>query len=153
VTVFPDIATLVPHAGPSCLLDSVIEAGRERTVCRALVPPDHPYLASAGVHSLLAIELFAQAAAVHRALALRAESARAESAGAESGRLAAAQATLLTPRLARGSCLRVAVVPKGSFGGLLAFGGELSLEQAGLSEVLLATGEISVALDQGATAP
>jgi len=56
----------------------------------------------------------------------------------------------------------VAVVPKGSFGGLLAFGGELSLEQAGLSEVLLATGEISVALepsladhgaDEGATAP
>jgi len=138
VETFPDVRSLIPHGGPSCLLDAVLRSGPEGTLCRAKVAAGHPYLASASVHPLLAIELFAQAAAVHRALA------QEPGGGPAGGRLVAADVEVQAARLDRESELLVRVVPGAAFGRLTKFSGEL---YRGQEQGLVARGEVSVAVE------
>jgi predicted hotdog family 3-hydroxylacyl-ACP dehydratase len=70
---FPDIATLVPHSGPMCLLDRVLEHTRERTLCE-VDPAGSRLLANSdgSVPAWVALEYMAQCIAVHGGLAARA---------------------------------------------------------------------------------
>jgi predicted hotdog family 3-hydroxylacyl-ACP dehydratase len=142
---FPDVQSLIPHSGPSCLLDAVLSVGQSGAVCRASLPADHPYMTDTGVHPLLAIELFAQAAAVHRALAD--EGASEVPAG---GRLAAAQVKVHVRRLDAGTRLLVLVEPDASLGGLVRFAGKLLTD--GEEKRLVAVGTVSIVVGPWAVA-
>ncbi len=71
---FPDLALLLPHAGPMCLLDRVLRHDEEETACAVrpaasavLDPPDGRIPATA------ALEWMAQCIAVHGGLCSREE--------------------------------------------------------------------------------
>lgn len=135
---FPDVRTLVPHDGPSCLLDAVVRFGPDGVECRASVSGAHPYLSGSSIHPLLAVELFAQAAAVHRALA------REPGVGAAGGQLVAADVEVQATRLDQDSELLVEVTPGATFGQMTKYAGKLYRgEQA---RDLVAHGEVSVAV-------
>lgn len=136
---FPEVQSLIPHAGPSCLLAAVQSFTPTHTECRAIVDASHPYLAQGSVHTLLAIELFAQAAAVHRAL-----STKDANGPVALGTLAAAQAEVYVDRLEPPLTLRVRVGQGHVLGSLHSFQGELF--SAGDEPTLLATGEITVSI-------
>lgn len=121
---------------------SILESGAEHTDCRALVPEDHPYLVHDRAHSLLAIELLAQAAAVHRRLTPSPDDPEAQG-----GFLVGSSVVLGMSYVAAGSSLRVRVRREASLGRLLRFCGEVMLESAPYT--LIASGEVSVALDVG----
>jgi predicted hotdog family 3-hydroxylacyl-ACP dehydratase len=139
VAAFPPISSLIPHAGPSCLLEAVIHSDGERTECSAQIDVGHPYLRGQRVHSLLAIELFAQSAAVHRAL--QGQTGRRVVSG---GRLVGANVHLHTPHFLPPMRLLVRVTPKVALGRLHSFSGHLYLSEA--TGVLLAEGDVSVAV-------
>jgi predicted hotdog family 3-hydroxylacyl-ACP dehydratase len=139
VETFPDVQSLIPHSGPSCLLDAVLRFGPEGALCRASIPMDHPYLAGSSVHPLLAIELFAQAAAVHRAL-----SQAPDEPSVAGGQLVAADVEVKATRLDVASDLLVRVAPTAAFGQLTKFSGELYRQ--GQERILVAHGEVSVAV-------
>ena len=70
---FPPIAALLPHSGPMCLLDAVIEHARDRTRCT--VDPARSGLFAAGdgrIPAWLGLEYMAQCIAAHGGLAARA---------------------------------------------------------------------------------
>ena len=92
------------------------------------------------MHALLAIELFAQSAAVHRSLWDR----LADGAVA-SGRLVGANIRVHGPRLLPPSSLLVRVVPTATFGALHSYGGKLYL-----ADELLAEGDVSVSVAEDA---
>lgn len=137
---FPDVRTLIPHSGRSCLLDTVLHFGSDGAWCRASIRADHPYLTRAKVHPLLAIELFAQTAAVHRALA-----EMGSSPATAGGQLVAADVEMQGTPLEPPCELLVQVVPGATFGQMTKFSGELY--QEGPVRVLLARGEVSVAAE------
>jgi len=64
------IAERLPHEGAMCLLDGVLSYDDERIVCVSdrHRDPAHPLATSAGLSSVVAIELAAQAMALHGAL-------------------------------------------------------------------------------------
>jgi predicted hotdog family 3-hydroxylacyl-ACP dehydratase len=62
-------AALIPHRGPSLLVESIVDAGPEEAVCRGHVPVGSAFVVGGRVAALVAIELAAQTAAVHQALA------------------------------------------------------------------------------------
>lgn len=64
------IARRIPHSGPMCLLDSLLEASATTIRCRIVnhADPRHPLRSSSGLLSACAIEYAAQAMALHRAL-------------------------------------------------------------------------------------
>jgi predicted hotdog family 3-hydroxylacyl-ACP dehydratase len=64
------IAQLIPHAGPMCLLERVLHWDRERIVCEATNHRDttHPLAHDGVLDATAAIEYAAQAMAVHGAL-------------------------------------------------------------------------------------
>lgn len=67
-----DPEQLIPHAGPMCWLDRVLQHDSERTRCSLAVRPTTPLAGTAErVPALAALEYMAQAAAVHAALASR----------------------------------------------------------------------------------
>jgi predicted hotdog family 3-hydroxylacyl-ACP dehydratase len=69
VSGFPDIATLVPHAGPMCLLSRVLEHDRVRTVCAVRVDESALFLDPDGsVPAWLGLEYMAQCMAAHAGL-------------------------------------------------------------------------------------
>ncbi len=69
---FPAIAALVPHSGPMCLLDRVLEHGPDRTMC-AVLPRGDGLLAPSdrGVPSWVGLEYMAQCIAAHGGLVAR----------------------------------------------------------------------------------
>ena|GEM_PF-2878858 len=139
---FPDVESLIPQRGRSCLLDAVVSAGPDGAECRASLPLDHPYMTSAGVHPLVAIELFAQTAAAYRALAQGAASAEPAV-----GLLAAAQVEVHSGYLDAHRRLLVRITPDATLGGLMRFVGELFTDDA--ERVLVATGNVSVKVATG----
>jgi predicted hotdog family 3-hydroxylacyl-ACP dehydratase len=68
------IATLIPHAGRMCLLDTVQswDAARIRCTATSHTDPGHPLRSASGLLASNAIEYAAQAAAVHGGLQARA---------------------------------------------------------------------------------
>lgn len=66
-----EIANLIPHAGPMCLLDGVLQwdASRIRCVSRSHRDPDNPLRADGHLPAVCGIEYAAQAMAVHGGLA------------------------------------------------------------------------------------
>lgn len=139
MAAFPPISSLIPHAGPSCLLEAVTDSDGEHTDCSARIEAGHPYLQRERVHSLLAIELFAQSAAVHRAL-------QEQTGGrvVSSGRLVGANVRLHTLEFVPPMRLLVRVTPKATLATLHSFSGHLYLSEA--AGVLLAEGDVSVAV-------
>ncbi len=65
---FPDLDRILPHRGPSRLVHTAVEADRERALCRARVPSDNAFCHAGRVPAFVAIEMAAQAAAVHAGL-------------------------------------------------------------------------------------
>ena len=57
------IHELVPHAGPMCLLDRVIEAGHEHFVAEVTVRSDDIFVGAGGVGAWVGIEYMAQTVA------------------------------------------------------------------------------------------
>jgi predicted hotdog family 3-hydroxylacyl-ACP dehydratase len=63
------IETLVPQRGDMCLLDKVLDWDESRIACSAAAPsPTHPLAREGVIHSVVACEYAAQAAAVHGGL-------------------------------------------------------------------------------------
>jgi predicted hotdog family 3-hydroxylacyl-ACP dehydratase len=71
---FPPLAGLIPHSGPMCLLERVLEHSPERTVCR-VDPSGSAVMArpDGSVPAWVAIEYMAQCVAVHGGLVARAQ--------------------------------------------------------------------------------
>lgn len=65
---WPPPASLVPHAGPMCLFDEVVAHHGETTTVRTTLSADMPCASRRTVGGLLALELIAQAGAVHAGL-------------------------------------------------------------------------------------
>jgi predicted hotdog family 3-hydroxylacyl-ACP dehydratase len=65
-----DIASLIPHAGSMCLLDSVVSWSVEAIACRATshLRPDNPLRRRGRLAAVCGIEYALQAAALHGAL-------------------------------------------------------------------------------------
>jgi predicted hotdog family 3-hydroxylacyl-ACP dehydratase len=65
-----EIARLIPHAGPMCLLERVVRWDQERIVCEATNHRDamHPLSHDGLLDATAAVEYAAQAMAVHGAL-------------------------------------------------------------------------------------
>ena len=61
---FPDITQLVPHRPPMLLVDEVVSLEGAKVVCRTTLTPETPFVEGGEAPVLLAIELFAQSAAV-----------------------------------------------------------------------------------------
>lgn len=59
----PPVEHLVPHARPMLLLDRYIPQPDERGVAEAAIRPGHPFLESAGVPAMVALEYLAQTVA------------------------------------------------------------------------------------------
>lgn len=72
-TAFPDLARVLPHRGPMCLLDRVLEHSPEQTTC-ALEVGDSAIFARADgrVPVWVTLEYMAQCAAAHAGLVARA---------------------------------------------------------------------------------
>lgn len=70
---YPDVATLVPHAGLMCLHESVLNHDAEQVVCRtgSHRNPDNPLRRDGALWAGHAIEYGAQAMAVHGGLLAR----------------------------------------------------------------------------------
>jgi predicted hotdog family 3-hydroxylacyl-ACP dehydratase len=64
------IAARIPHSGPMCLLERVVEWDNEKVVCEAINHRDthHPLSQNGKLDATAAIEYAAQAMAVHGAL-------------------------------------------------------------------------------------
>jgi predicted hotdog family 3-hydroxylacyl-ACP dehydratase len=60
-----NIRDLVPHGGPMCLLDRLIEADQETAVCSLQIRPDSPFLEAQGIPAYVGLEYLAQAVAAH----------------------------------------------------------------------------------------
>lgn len=68
---FPPLATLIPHRGPAVLLDRIVEHDDSSTKCWAFIHPSMQYVREGRADSALALELMAQAVAVHVGLGRR----------------------------------------------------------------------------------
>lgn len=133
---------LLPQRGRAVLLGELVSSSSERTVCRASIGAEHPYLTDGTVHPLVAVELFAQAAAVHRGLATSRDMARAP----VSGRLASIlELVVHTAPFPVGTLLLVTVSPGASLGQLHEFSGRLERIEADGSPELAVEGRIAVA--------
>jgi predicted hotdog family 3-hydroxylacyl-ACP dehydratase len=65
-----ELATLIPHSGAMCLLDSVVEWNEFRIRCRSSTHRDlgNPLRRADGLHAVCGIEYVSQAMAAHAAL-------------------------------------------------------------------------------------
>jgi predicted hotdog family 3-hydroxylacyl-ACP dehydratase len=59
------LTAFLPHRPPMLLLDRLLEHGEAHAVCEAHVVSDGLFVDEGGVSALIALELFAQAAAAH----------------------------------------------------------------------------------------
>lgn len=59
----PPLSALVPHRPPMLLVDELVAHEGRTVVCRTTIRDDHPFLEDGEVPALVAVELFAQAAA------------------------------------------------------------------------------------------
>lgn len=75
----PDITQLVPHRPPMLLVDEVVELEGSRVVCRTTLKDDTVFVTDGEAPMLMAIELFAQTAAVLTSLLATRTEARIES--------------------------------------------------------------------------
>lgn len=139
----------LPHQGRMCLLDAVLDWDRDHIHCRASDPrdPAHPLRsAAAGLRSVAAIEIAAQAMALHAVLA-----ANAGDTPPRAGMLAAARSVRLhVPRLdtARGALIVEARALRGD--ALQAIYAFALHDEAGSA---LAEGRATVLLDRAPGAP
>ena len=62
---FPPLAAFMPHRPPMLLLDTLVEHGEEHVVCDKTFGPSDLFVEDGRITALVAIELFAQAAAAH----------------------------------------------------------------------------------------
>jgi predicted hotdog family 3-hydroxylacyl-ACP dehydratase len=79
--VQPDLENLLPHRGPTRLLEAVEEILEDRLVCRARIPANNPFASEGSAPAFVGLEIAAQAAAAVEALA------RLKSEGAVSPRI------------------------------------------------------------------
>jgi len=134
---FPTVAELIPHSGPMCLLDRVLEHSPESTVCRVdpsgslvLARPD------GSVPAWVALEYMAQCVAVHGGLLARSSGGKSRP-----GLLLGSRRVRLDARdLAPGEILRVSAHHHAGESALVVFeckvareGGEDPLVQARLN--------------------
>lgn len=56
-----DVESLVPHKGPMCLIDSVVDAGEDWIIARAEIRADNMFVQDQGVPAWVGIEYMAQA--------------------------------------------------------------------------------------------
>lgn len=62
--MLPPITDLVPHRPPMLLVDEVVSREGQKVVCRTTIRPDTMFVEDGSIPALVAIELFAQSAAV-----------------------------------------------------------------------------------------
>lgn len=71
MTVYADIRTLVPHAGPMVLLDRVISASSDSLCAEVMIRDDSMFAQAGSVGAWVGIEYMAQAIAAHAGLQAR----------------------------------------------------------------------------------
>ena len=136
---FRPVAELIPHAPPARLLAEVLAAGPGGILCTGCIPTDHPLAAGGEAPGFLAIELAAQAAAAHQAMA------RQSGGRPRIGYLVGVREAHLTARLPIGHVLRVAAVPAGAAAALAVY--DMEVAEQGTTQPL-ATGTISTFLPE-----
>ena len=62
---FPPLTAFMPHRPPMLLLDTLLDHGEEEVVCDKTFREADPFVEGGAVTALVAVELFAQAAAAH----------------------------------------------------------------------------------------
>ncbi len=85
-----EIAARIPHAGPMCLLDRVVNWNSETIICEANNhrEANHPLARDGALDTMAAIEYAAQAMAVHGALIAENGTSISQDAGPKMGYLA-----------------------------------------------------------------
>jgi predicted hotdog family 3-hydroxylacyl-ACP dehydratase len=123
---------LIPHRGPALLLEAVLDAGPEHAICRGRVPVGSAFVIGGRAAAVIAIEVAAQTAAVHQALA-------APSGGnARPGYLVGVRdASLRADFVPAGAVLVATVRRLGGAGPLATY--EVSVTGPGSAEILTAT--------------
>lgn len=140
---FPPLVELLPHRPPMLLLRGIRSHGKGETVCTARFDGSDAALFDGdgeGVPSTLALELVAQAMAVHDGLLRRAENRPAASRGLLLG---SRRFDLRARTLPVGEELRVMVTGEaaaGASGGLVRFDGQVKNSRG----ELLASGDVTV---------
>jgi 3-hydroxymyristoyl/3-hydroxydecanoyl-(acyl carrier protein) dehydratase len=99
---FPSPATLISHALPARLVESIVEAGEKKIVCEAAIPENHPLVRGGRAPGFAALEAAAQAAAV-----LEAWQRRGASSGPRVGYLVGIRDARFAGELPAGRLLRV----------------------------------------------
>lgn len=100
---FPPLVSFMPHRPPMLLLDALLEHGETDVACEKTFREGDPFVAEGRVTALVAIELFAQAAAAHFAYS----SVVRGDASASGALLGARRIELLSPSYAVGERLVV----------------------------------------------
>jgi len=71
-TLYPPVASLLPHAAPMVLLDDVLEYRPEGVTCRLTLRAEAPFVDQGQVNAVVTLEYMAQAAGVFAGLEARA---------------------------------------------------------------------------------
>ncbi len=65
VAVYPPLEQLLPHQPPMILIDRLLEANEQETVCEVTITPESMFLEAAGVPAFVGLEYMAQSVAAH----------------------------------------------------------------------------------------
>jgi predicted hotdog family 3-hydroxylacyl-ACP dehydratase len=63
VAVYPPLERLLPHHPPMILIDRLLEANEQETVCEVTITPESMFLEAAGVPAFVGLEYLAQSIA------------------------------------------------------------------------------------------
>lgn len=154
----PPVASLVPHAGPMCLLERVLDWDADRIRCAATIADAHPLRDGERLPATALIEYAAQAMAAHGRLLALADAGANEAAGAavgtpapgpKPGRLVGLRATELACRWVDHRRLMIDVRRLGGDAAGILYDFTVVGSDAGSDAVTLATGRAFVALEPG----
>jgi predicted hotdog family 3-hydroxylacyl-ACP dehydratase len=65
VGVYPPLEQLLPHQPPMILIDRLLEATEQETVCEVTITPESMFLEAVGVPAFVGLEYMAQSVAAH----------------------------------------------------------------------------------------
>lgn len=147
-----DLATLdldrcLPHRPPARLVEQVLAWDEETIVCRGVIPDTAPLAALGQAPMVLALELGAQAVAIHATLSAESSESRARPVGLL---VRIRSAVFRAPGLPVGVPLRVLAQRQGKTGRLSIFAVRVATEQE--PESVLAEGTVTTYLGADVTA-
>jgi predicted hotdog family 3-hydroxylacyl-ACP dehydratase len=133
---WPELATILPHRGPSLLVREVRAAGGERLTAMASIPQANGLVDVGAAHPMLAVEIAAQAAALFQTVR---QTGPAQPGGVRGFLVGIRQVALASTSLPVDTELRIDVEPRSYLPPLFHYWFELRHD-----DHLLASGTISI---------